>query len=148
MEPIKAMHSLDKVFIVHGKDKEMKQNVKLMLLNLDLKPIILHEKFENYSDVGYAIILLTPDDKGRLKKKQTLKDRARQNVVFEFGFFVGKLGRDHVFILYKESESFEKPSDIDGLLYCDYDENGEWKMRLVKEMNAIGYQLDMNKLNS
>ncbi len=56
------------------------------------------------------------------------------------------LGRDHVFILYKESDSFEKPSDIDGLLYCNYDEGGAWKMKLVKEMNAIRYQLDMNKL--
>ncbi|MFX1442084.1 MAG: TIR domain-containing protein [Promethearchaeota archaeon] len=148
----------NQVFIVHGRDEELKEKIKNTLIKLDLEPIILHEqankgriileKFEDHSNVGYAIVLLTPDDKGSLKNDSTLKERARQNVVFEFGFFIGKLGRDHVFILYKESESFEKPSDIDGLVYCNYDEKGAWKMRLVKEMKAIGYQIDANKLIS
>ncbi len=158
VKPTEIEQLSDQIFIVHGRDEEIKEAVKNVLIKLDLEPIILHEqankgrtileKFEDYSNVSYTIILLTPDDKGCLKNESSLKERARQNVVFEFGFFVGKLRRDHVFILYKESESFEKPSDIDGLIYCNYDENGAWKMKLVKEMNAIGYQIDANKLIS
>jgi CAP12/Pycsar effector protein, TIR domain len=61
-----------KVFIVHGHDGEAKLSVARFIEKLDLKPVILHErpdggktiieKFERYSDVGFAVVLFTPDD--------------------------------------------------------------------------------------
>ncbi|MGB8035837.1 MAG: nucleotide-binding protein, partial [Nitrososphaeraceae archaeon] len=100
-----------KVFIVHGHDDGSKNELASFLYRLGLTPIILHEqanegrtvveKFESYaSDVGYAFILLTPDDVGG-KDKAELKPRARQNVILELGYFMGKLGRDRVCGLYK-----------------------------------------------
>ena len=104
----------NKIFIVHGYNEEMKQAVARIVEKIGLKPIILHEqpnkgrtiieKFEDYSDVNFAIVLLSPDDIAYPKDKppEDKEFRARQNVIFELGFFVGKLGREHVFILYIE----------------------------------------------
>lgn len=80
------------------------------------------EKLEEYSnDIGYAIVLATPDDDGKAKKEDTYKSRVRQNVVLELGMFLAKLGRDKVAILLKESDNFEKPSDIHGLIYIPFE---------------------------
>jgi hypothetical protein len=98
----------NKVFVVHGHDQEMKQSVARILERLGLTPIILHEqpnqartiieKFVDYSDVSFAVVLFSPDDMGyqREQAPDQAKPRARQNVVFELGFFIGKLGRRHV----------------------------------------------------
>lgn len=146
-----------KIFIVHGHDEEMKQTVARTVEKLDLKPIILHEqanggktiieKFEtNSNDLSFAIILLSPDDKGCTANSfpRAAKFRARQNVILELGYFIGKLGRDRVFVLNKNSSNFELPSDIFGVLYTPYDIN--WKFELVKELKACGYDVDANKL--
>lgn len=74
------------------------------------------EKFEDHANLWYAIILLTLDDKGTKTGEEDYKYRAQQNVLFEFGFFIGKLGRENVFVLYRETDNFEKPSDMNGLL--------------------------------
>lgn len=147
----------DKIFIVHGHDEEMKQTVARIVEKLDLKPIILHEqpnggktiieKFEtNSNDVSFAIVLFSPDDKGCTVDSfpDDGKFRARQNVILELGYFIGKLGRDRVFVLHKNSSNFELPSDIFGVLYTPYDIN--WKFELVKELKACGYDVDANKL--
>ena len=147
----------DKIFIVHGHDEEMKQTVARIVEKLDLKPIILHEqpnggktiieKFETHSnDVSFAIVLLSPDDKGYTVDSfpDDGKFRARQNVILELGYFIGKLGRDRVFVLHKNSSNFELPSDILGVIYTPYDSN--WKFELVKELHACGYEVDANKL--
>lgn len=147
-----------KIFIVHGHNKEMKQAVARTIGILDLEPIILHEqpneglktiieKFEKYSsDASFAIVLLSPDDKGCTVASfpGNAKFRARQNVILEMGYFIGKLGRERVFVLYNESKDFDLPSDIMGVLYTSY--KGKWQFELVRELKACGYEVDANKI--
>lgn len=142
------------VFIVHGHNIAVQQSVARTLEKLGLNPIILHEqpnagktiieKFESNSNVGFAIILLTDDDEGKLKTDVDLKSRARQNVVLELGYFIGKLGRDRVLPLH--TEGVELPSDIHGLLYVPIDNANNWKFALVKELKAAGYSVDANSI--
>lgn len=144
--------SNNKVFIVHGHDS-LKTEVELFLTKLGLEPIILHkqanmgktiiEKIEKYTDVGFGIVLYTPDDEGRLKGTPELSSRARQNVVFEHGYLIGKLGRDRVCALVVDN--VEKPRDIDGIVYVNVDDNGYWKVALAKDMKAVGFNIDLNK---
>ena len=148
----------NEIFIVHGHDEEMKQAVARTVEKIGLVPIILHEqlnkgrtiieKFEDYSDVNFAIVLLSPDDIAYSKDKppEDKKFRARQNVIFELGFFVGKLGREHVFILYREEHNFEFPSDYSGICYIPYDNQGQWRFDLVGELKSCKYNVDANKL--
>jgi len=148
----------NKIFIVHGHDEEMKQAVARIVEKIGLVPIILHEqpnkgrtiieKFEDYSDLNFAIVLLSPDDIAYPKDKppEIKEFRARQNVIFELGFFVGKLGREHVFILYREEHNFEFPSDYLGICYTPYDSKGRWRFDLIGELNSCGYNVDANKL--
>jgi predicted nucleotide-binding protein len=144
----------NKVFLVHGQNNEIKNTVALLLTRLGLEPIILHEqdnngntiieKFIEYSNVDFAISLLTPDDICTINGKKY--KRARQNVIFEFGFFMGKLGRKNVVALFEQSKSFEIPSDINGLVYIPYNVNEDtWKLKLAKELKRI-FKIDLNKL--
>ena len=97
------------------------------------------------TDVSYAIVLLTPDDLGAKKdNKNDLQYRARQNVIFEHGFLIGRLGRDKVCALVQGK--VELPSDIHGVLYVHYDEHGAWKVTIAKEMRQSGLNIDMNKI--
>ncbi len=146
----------DRVFVVHGHDELAKQTVARFIERLGLEAIILHEqanlgktiieKFEHHADVGFAVILLTPDDVGASKAAhqagQPLNDRARQNVVFEHGCFIGKLGRNRVCALHK---GVEIPSDLQGVLYVPLDDSGAWRLSLAKEMKAAGMNVDLNK---
>ena len=148
----------NRIFIVHGHDEAMKQAAARMLGDLGLEPIILHEqpnqgrtiieKFIDYSNVSFAVVLLSPDDIAYPKdgSEKDRKLRSRQNVIFELGFFLGKLGRDHVFVLHRKEDNFEMPSDYSGVLYVPYDESGSWQFNLVKELKACGYDVDANKL--
>ena len=99
------------------------------------------EKFEDYSDVGGAICLFTADDYGRAKNDTTDNIRARQNVVLETGYFMGKLGRENVVLL--ADKGIEMPSDLSGVVYTD---TTSWQFDLLKELSAIGYKVDLNKL--
>jgi predicted nucleotide-binding protein len=142
------------VFIVHGHSNEVKINVARTLEKLGLNPIILHEqansgktiieKFEEHSNVGFAIVLLTDDDLGKAKKDENLNARARQNVILELGYFIGKLGRNRVCPLY--TKGVELPSDLYGLLYLEIDSSEYWKISLAKELKAAGYDIDVNKI--
>lgn len=145
-----------KIFVVHGRDVTAKLEVARFLEKVGLEPVILHEqanegktiieKFENHSNATeYAIIILSPDDLGSLaSKRDEAKPRARQNVVFEWGYFIGKLGRDRVNALY--FEDVELPSDNDGILYTPYDNKGAWQMLAARELSKAGYDIDLNKL--
>lgn len=144
------------VFVVHGRNNELKEAVARYLAQLDLVPIILHEqasagrtiieKFEANSDACFAVVLLTPDDVGCLAPPKSLDDmhkRARQNVIFEWGFFVAAFGRRNVCALV--AEGVEMPSDMDGIVYIPLDQFGAWKMLLARELNAGGVEVDLNR---
>lgn len=141
-----------KVFIVHGHNGELKEAVARVIERQGIKPIILSEqvnrgatiieKIEANSDVNGAICLFTSDDLGKGKNESTDNPRARQNVVFEAGFFIGRLGRENVVLI--SDESIELPSDIQGVVYSN---KSEWKFQVLKELKAIGYYIDYNKID-
>lgn len=145
-----------KVFIVHGHDEGAKYAVKMFVERLDLEAVILDEqpsegltiieKFEKHAgSADFAIVLITPDDIGApVEKKDDLKLRARQNVIFELGYFFHALERKGVCALYKEG--VELPSDIYGVVYVLMDEFDAWQLRLAKEMRQAGLYFDANKL--
>lgn len=141
------------VFLVHGHDEAAKYQVARVLRQLTgTEPVILDEqasrgrtlveKFEQHANSArYAVVLLTPDDVGG-PQDGAPHPRARQNVVFELGYFVGALGRGYVAVL---NNGVERPSDIDGLVYIPYP-IGHWSVRLGKEMQAAGVTVDLNQL--
>ena len=95
------------------------------------------EKIEFYSDVCFAVVILSPDDVGALAtQSEQLNPRARQNVILELGYMVAKLGRDHVCALVKEG--VEIPSDFTGVVYVTMDSAGAWKFELGKEIRPRG----------
>jgi hypothetical protein len=132
------------VFVVHGHDGEAKESVARFLEKLGLVPIILHEqpsqgrtvieKFEISSkNVAFAVVLLTPDDVGGTTDEATdLRPRARQNVILELGYFMGRLGRTRVCALYKGG--VELPSDFQGVVYIEFDPAGAWRTKLAQEL--------------
>lgn len=139
-----------KVFIVHGRDNEAKQEVARFISDLGLEPIILHEqassgmtiieKIERYTnDADFALVLYTACDHGRGVHESKLppKNRARQNVVFEHGYLMAKLGRENVCALVKGE--IETPNDISGVVYVPLDGFGGWRVEVAKELKACGY---------
>ena len=143
--------NMSKIFIVHGHDGELKQSVARIIEKQGIETIILSEqanqgrtiieKFEDYCDVDGAICLFTSDDIGGAKKDSVDMPRARQNVVLETGYFMGKLGRNHVVIL--ADDGIEMPSDLSGVVYTN---TVNWHIDLLRELKAIGYTVDFNKL--
>lgn len=151
----KVNYDWKNVFIVHGRDNEAKEIVARFIQKLDLNPIILHEKpnsgktiiekFERFSDVAYAVVLLTPDDLGSLNDtKKKSSSRARQNVILELGYFMGKLGRNNVCALIKNN--VELPSDYHGILYVDFDSKGAWKTKLAQEFVQAKMEIKLEGL--
>lgn len=150
------IHDTKKIFIVHGHDDAMKQEVARVIERLGMEPIILHEqadkgkhilgKLQDNANVGFAIVLFSPDDKGYSVNdgEGKIKSRARQNVVFELGMFIEKINTDRVVVLLKGD--VEVLSDYEGILYKLFDEHGGWKNELVKELKAAGYKVDANNL--
>lgn len=152
----KAMtHMSNKVFIVHGHDEAAKETMARTLEKAGYEAIVLHEqassgntiieKIEANTDVSFAVVLYTQCDLGRTKeaKVESEKYRARQNVVFEHGYLIGKLGRKRVCALVKGD--VETPGDISGVVYISMDAAGAWKYELAKEMRAAGLSVDSNK---
>jgi len=157
----------NKIFIVHGHDELPKEQLARFLTKMGLDPIILHEqpnqgrtiieKFEEVcSDVGYAFVIMTADDVGMdIKSYEKMKERdpkygfclrARQNVVFELGFFFAKLGRGRICCLLKP-DNIEKPTDIDGIVYIPFKEKIEEKyMDIIRELQASKYELNLSKI--
>jgi len=147
-----------KIFVVYGHDDIARTQLEALLRRWDLEPIILDqqasggqtiiEKLEDYgSDVGYAIVLATPDDEGKAKSETGYKARVRQNVVLELGMFLAKLGRERVAILLKEAIDFEKPSDIHGLIYIPFQNKvDEVSINLIRELSRQGYKIDSTRI--
>jgi predicted nucleotide-binding protein len=145
---------VSKVFVVHGHDGAPKAEVARFIERLGFEAIILHErankgralitKFrEEAAGVGFAVVLMTPDDLGKAEGATDLNPRARQNVVFELGFFIGKLGPERVAALVKGN--IEIPSDFDGVVYISLDQ-ADWPTKLGLELQEAGYKFDWNKV--
>lgn len=150
-EQIQSFANNSRVFIVHGRDEAMKEAVARLVEKQGLNAIILNEqpnkgrtlieKIESYSDVGVAICLLTADDTGCRKDEDVSVFRARQNVIFEAGYFIGKIGRDRVITIV--DEKVEIPSDLNGIAYTN--SNG-WKLELLSELHGLGYRVDFKEM--
>lgn len=139
----------NRVFIVHGHDEKMKHEVARFIEKLGIEAIILSEqankgktiieKIEENTDVGYGIVIYTPCDKGGTSETpyEDMKLRARQNVIFEHGYLIGKLGRNRVCALV--DGNIEYPSDINGVVYISYQD--QWQYEIEKELKSIGYEI-------
>ncbi|TDG05286.1 hypothetical protein E1N52_26485 [Paraburkholderia guartelaensis] len=152
-QPKLVMPMSNKVFIVHGHDGEARETVARYLHGLGFEPVILHEqanqgrtvieKIEANRDVGFAVVLLTPDDVGRSVKEDELKPRARQNVLLELGYFICHLGRERVCALRRGNVDI--PSDFAGVVWESMDDGGGWRLALARELRAAGHEVDLNK---
>jgi len=153
-KPGKPSFPNKRVFIVHGHDELAKTRTARFVEKLGFEAVILHEqatkgmtiieKIEVNTDVGFAIVLYTGDDRGNTKVAAAngeLNDRARQNVVFEHGYLIAKLTRSHVVALVRGR--VELPSDISGIIYVD---DANWQIEIAKEMRSAGYAVDFNKI--
>lgn len=144
----------DRVFIVHGHDEGPREMVARLVTKLGLDPVILHEqvsrgmtvpeKLDAFGNVGYAVVVLTPDDVGRRASESNENPRARQNVILELGYFVGRLGRERVTALKKGD--VEIPSDYLGVVYTPFDEGGAWRLKVAQELRSSGYEIDLNNV--
>lgn len=143
-----------RVFIVHGHDGAPREAVARFITKIGLEPVILHEqanqgmttveKLEANGNVGYAVVLLTPDDRGRGKSEEEEKPRARQNVILELGYFLGRLGRERVMAILQGN--VEIPSDFMGVVYTRFHDEGAWRERLARELQSAGYEIDWNRV--
>lgn len=143
-----------RIFVVHGRDHEPKEAVARFLEGLGFEAIILHEqanqgrtvieKVEAHADVDFAVIMLTPDDLGKVKDEAELAPRPRQNVLLELGYFIGRLGRSNVCAL--KRGQLEVPSDFAGVVWEEFDAAGAWRAVLGRELQAAGHQIDWNKI--
>ncbi|MDK7723917.1 nucleotide-binding protein [Slackia exigua] len=141
-----------KVFIVHGHDGELRERVARIIERQGLKAVILNEqsnhgqtiieKLETEGSAAGAVCLFTADDEGKSRVEQSAKPRARQNVVFETGYFIGRLGRENITILV--DKGIEIPSDLQGVVYTGTD---NWEFSLLKELRSMGYSIDFNKMD-
>ncbi len=139
------------VFVVHGRDHQLRDGLTQFLRNLGTEPIVLDEqasggrtvieKFEHFAgSSSYAVVLLTPDDIGGLSDASSpLQERARQNVLFELGFLCGTLGRGRVCLI--ASPDLELPSDLGGVVYIQLDNHRQWSWQLVREFLGAGLPL-------
>lgn len=142
-----------RLFLVHGHDEATKEAVARYLEKIGLSPVILHEqanqgrtiieKFEGHAAVDFAVVLLTPDDVGHpIGAPDKARSRTRQNVLFELGYFIGRLGRARVCALYKGD--VEILSDYQGVIYIPMDDAGAWRLLLARELKAAGIDFDAN----
>lgn len=150
-----------RVFIVHGREHGLKEAAARLIERFGYEAVVLHEKanqgrtliekFEQEADAAFAVVLLTPDDQGGLRpsadEPSVMSPRARQNVVWEFGYFAGAMGRARVAALVPD-EDLEQPSDLAGIIYIPVRgvDDMEWRLNLAREMRAAGLDVDLNKL--
>lgn len=150
--------SLTKVFIVHGHDDALINEVKSFLLAQSIEPIILREQHDasitiieklerhtNDSSIGFGIILYTPDDEGKAIGEIDYNFRARQNVVFEHGLLIGLYGREKVISLVKKESYIEMPGDVSGVIYTDHS-SGDWRLSVAHMLDKSGYSINYRKI--
>ena len=159
VQPAKsAPNSRRRVLVVCGTDEKMKHAITNALIKLQLVPVVMCEepsqgrkiveRFQDYTDVGFAVVLLSPDeslyDKDESPTKRKL--RPRQDVVFELGFLLGKLGKGNVLVFQRECENFESPTNFEGLKVTAFDDRDSWKLALIRELIGSGYAVDGDRI--
>ena len=147
-----------RVFVVCGTDSEMKQAITNALTKLKLVPVVMCEepsqgkkiveRFADYEDIGFAVVLLSPDDSVYVKDESPIKRklRPRQDVVFELGFLLGKLGKSNVLVFFRECANFEIPTDFEGIKVAAFDDRESWKLALIRELTNCGYNIDADRI--
>lgn len=134
--------SPNRVFVVHGRNEQARDDMVSFLASVGLEGIVLHEqpnmgrhlltKFIDEAElVTFAVVLMTDDDEGSAKGGP-LAPRARQNVILELGYFLAHLGQAKVCALI--SPGLETPSDFDGIVYIKMSLDGKWKKELLREL--------------
>ncbi len=156
--PVASASAKRRVLVVCGTDDEMKKALTQALSKLWLIPILLCEepshgrkiveRFADYADVGFAVVLLSPDDFAYAKNEEstTRKFRPRQEVVFELGFLLGKLDKGNVLVFFRECANFEVPTDFEGMKTVAFDELDSWKLALIRELGNSGYSVDADRI--
>lgn len=146
----------NKIFVINGKDNDMKLEITQTLQKLELDPLILHENpnitqniienIKDYEHVSFAVVILTPDYLVYPKEKNPDKAKyvTEQNVIFELGYFLGKLGKQNVVVIYRKIKDFEIPKNYNGITWIEY-KNG-WYFDLIKELKERNFDVDANKL--
>jgi predicted nucleotide-binding protein len=146
-----------RIFVVSGADIEIKQAIYGALTKLRLVPVLtceepnqgrkIVERFTDYADVGFAVVLLSPDDFVCSKKEAFTKRKLKpqQNVVFQLGFLLGKLGESNVLVLFRECEDFQVP-DFEGIKTVAFDDRGSWKLALLRELSNHGFNVDADRI--
>ncbi len=148
-----------RIIVVSGSDEEMNQAINGALTKLSLIPLILCEEpshgkkiVENfsrdYSDVAFAVVLLSPDDFGYPKNEADTKRKLRpkQDVVFELGFLLGKFGKGNVLVFFRECANFEIPVNFEGIKVTAFDDRDSWKLALLRELSNIGLAVDGDRI--
>ena len=143
------------VFLVHGRARMVAESIARFVEKLGPKVVILQEqpnagrtvieKFQDHAAVAYAIVLVTGDDRGRLKHAAASEEekRARQNVILELGYFIGRIGRNRVLVI--REDGVELPSDLTGVICVPLDASGAWQVDTARELHAAGLAVDLNK---
>lgn len=148
LENARIAMSDTKVIGIDSLEQQVFRNIENTVNDLrraDRRGRTVIEKIEEHGDVGFASVLLTPDDVGAQKDNASaLRPRARQNVLLELGYFIGRLERSRVVALRRGD--VEVPSDLDGVVYVTFDSGNGWKQDLGKELQAVGYELDWNQI--
>ena len=158
--PTQPAKSSDKrrVFVVCSTDDEMKKAIINALTKLWLVPVVICEepsqgrkiveRFHDYTDVGFAVVLLSPDDfaYGKNQAPTKRKLRPRQDVVFELGFLLGKLGKGNVLVFCRECENFESPADFEGIKVTAFDDRDSWKLALIRELSNCGFIVEGERI--
>ena len=149
----------NKLFVIHGLDEKMNAPMIEFLISLGLEPILMRDKensakpiavkFTQYNDIDFALAILSGDDFVYRKengKPQSSHLKADQGVVFELGFWLGKLGRDRVIAFYYDQKNFRCPTEFFDLRYVPFDKNGGWHWELVERLNQCNFKIDPKKL--
>jgi len=155
--PLATADSKKAVFVVHGHEHGVRETIARFLERLGLEPIMIMEKpgegrtiieqIEHYANVAAAVVIMTADDLGTAKQAASgPQPRARQNVVLELGYFIGKLGRDRTAVLCEPG--VEVPSDFGGVVYHTLDSEGAWRLRLARSLAAMSLPVDIRSLVS
>ncbi len=150
-----------RVLVISGTDDAMKQALTKALGKLLLVPVMLCEEpghgrkiverfTADYVDVGLAVVLLSPDDYVFSKTEESSKRRLkpRQDVIFELGYLLGKLGKEKVLVLFRESEKneFEVRLDFEGINSAPFDSLDSWKLALLRALADNGYNVEGDRI--